>query len=160
MHKVVSPAFAAGLSFAASLLFAVAPARATTSTASMNVSITITAGCTVGVTNINFGSVASTVLATAQTSTAAMGGLFSYTCSPGSATPALTASQGNNFATANNRMKGATNGGFLPYSLTLPTIATFTGSAQTAQITATIPAQATLPTVDSYVDTVVLTLTY
>jgi spore coat protein U-like protein len=42
----------------------------------------------------------------------------------------------------------------------MPTIATFTGAAQTAQITATIPAQATLPTVDVYSDTVVLTLSY
>jgi len=32
--------------------------------------------------------------------------------------------------------------------------------AQTAQITATIPAQTTLPTVDAYTDTVVLTLSY
>lgn len=150
----VAAALAAGFSLALS------SAGATTSTANMNVSITITAGCTVSVTNINFGSVASTVLTSAQTSTAAMGGLFSYTCSPGSNTPVLTANQGNNFLSPNNRMKGAVNGGFLPYSLALPAIATFTGVAQTAQITATIPAQVTLPTVDSYTDTVVLTLTY
>lgn len=144
----------------ASLALAASSARAATSTANMSVSITITAGCTVSVTNINFGSLAATALTAAQTSTAAMGGLFSFICSPGSATPALTAGQGSNFITPNNRMKGATNGGFLPYTLSLPTIPTFTGVAQTAQITATIPAQATLPTVDSYSDIVALTLTY
>ncbi len=135
-------------------------ANATTSTTNMSVSIQITAGCNISVTNINFGSTAATVLTSAQTSTAAMGGLFSYTCSPGTNTPALTAGQGNNYLTSTNRMKGGTLGGFIPYSLTLPSIATFTGSAQTAQITATIPAQATLPAVDTYTDTVVLTLTY
>ena len=57
-------------------------------------------------------------------------------------------------------MKGAASGAFLPYTLTLPTLATATGAAQTAQITATIPAQATLPAIDTYSDTVVLTLTY
>lgn len=154
MRNIVVAALAA-----ASLSLAISSADATTSTANMNVSITITAGCTVGVTSINFGSVAATVLTSAQTSTAAMGGLFSFTCSPGSTTPALTASQGNNFST-NNRMKGATNGGFLPYTLSLPTIPAFTGTTQTAQITATIPAQTTLPSVDSYTDAVVLTLTY
>jgi spore coat protein U-like protein len=57
-------------------------------------------------------------------------------------------------------MKGSTTGKLIPYALNLPAIAAFTGVAQTAQITATIPAQTTLPTVDSYTDTVVLTLTY
>ena len=143
---------------AASLL--VSGAQATTSTTNMNVSIQITAGCNISVTNINFGSMPATNLTSAQTSTAAMGGLFTYTCSPGSNTPALTAGQGNNFLTSTNRMKGAVNAGFIPYSLNLPSIATFTGVAQTAQITATIPAQAALPAVDTYTDTVVLTLTY
>jgi spore coat protein U-like protein len=143
---------------AASLAYS--DADATTSTANMNVSIQITAGCNISVTNINFGSLPATTLTSAQTSTAAMGGLFTYTCSPGSNTPALTAGQGNNYLSPNTRMKGGTLGGFLPYSLNLPAIATFTGSAQTAQITATIPAQATLPAVDTYTDTVVLTLTY
>jgi spore coat protein U-like protein len=134
-------------------------ATAATSTANLNVSIQITSGCTVSVTNINFGSVASTALGVAQTSTAGMGGLFSYTCSPGTTTPALTASQGSYYS-GSNRMKGATNGTFLPYTLNLPSIASFTGALQQAQITATIPAQTTLPTVDTYSDTVVLTLTY
>ena len=65
---------------------------------------------------INFGSMPATNLTSAQTSTAVMGGLFTYTCSPGSNTPALTAGQGNNYQSPNNRMKGATNNGFLPYS--------------------------------------------
>lgn len=134
-------------------------AHAATSTANMTVSITITAACNVSVGNINFGSQAATVLSSALTSTAAMGGLFSYTCSPGSSTPALTAGQGSNFLTSTNRMKGAL-GTFIPYSLNLPAIATFTGNAQSAQITATIPAQATLPAIDTYTDSVVLTLTY
>ena len=140
-------------------LFAVSSARATTSTANMNVSIVITAGCNISVTNINFGSMPATNLTSAQTSTAAMGGLFSYTCSPGASTPSLTAGQGLNYLASSNRMKG-TASNFIPYGLNLPSIATFSGVAQTAQITATIPAQTTLPTVDSYTDTVVLTLTY
>lgn len=138
---------------------AAAPAGATTSTTNMTVGITITAACNISVTNINFGSMVSTALLSAQTSTAGMGGLFTYTCSPGSNTPALTYGHGLNYTTT-NRMIGTTNGGFIPYSLTMPTIATFTGVAQTAQITATIPAQTTLPTVDVYTDTVVLTLSY
>ena len=132
-------------------------AAAATSTSNMNVSITVTAACTLAVTDINFGSVAAATLATAKTSTAAMGGLLTYTCASNN-TPGLTASQGQNFA-AGNRMKGAL-GGFLPYSLTVPTLPTFTGVQQAAQITATIPAQSTLPTVDTYTDQVVLTLTY
>jgi spore coat protein U-like protein len=149
----------ASLTGAAAALF-VSRVQATTSTTNMNVSIQITAGCNISVTNINFGSMPATNLTSAQTSTAAMGGLFTYTCSPGASTPALTAGQGNNFLTGANRMKGAVSAGFIPYSLNLPSVATFTGVAQTAQITATIPAQATLPTVDTYTDTVVLTLTY
>ena len=151
--------FAAAVLAAGFALAAAGPASATTSTTNMNVSITITAACNISVTNINFGSVPSTTLAAAQTSTVAMGGLFSYTCSPGTAAPVLTAGNGNNYS-GGNRMKGGTLGGFLPYTLNLPAIAAFTGNAQTAQITATIPAQATLPAVDTYTDTVVLTLTY
>ncbi len=148
----------------AAAVFAVAAlaasaASAATSTANMNVSIQITAGCNISVTNIAFPATPSTSLSSALTSTAAMGGLFTYTCSPGTSTPALTAGQGANFV-GSNRMKGSTTGAFLPYTLNLPSIATFTGAAQTAQITATIPAQATLPAVDTYTDTVVLTLTY
>lgn len=130
---------------------------AATSTSNMNVSITVTAACSLAVTDINFGSVAAAALATANTSTAAMGGLLTYTCASNN-TPGLTASQGQNFA-AGNRMKGAL-GGFLPYSLTVPTLPVFTGVQQAAQITATIPAQSTLPTVDAYTDQVVLTLAY
>jgi spore coat protein U-like protein len=136
-----------------------APAGATTSTVNMSVGITITAACSLSVTNINFGSMVSTALTTAQTSTSAMGGLLTYTCSPGSATPALTYGQGANYSST-NRMKGTTNGGYIPYSLAMPTISAFTGVAQTAQITATIPALTTLPAVDVYSDTVVLTMTY
>ncbi len=135
------------------------PAGAASSTTNMTVAITLTAACNISVTNINFGSMTSTALLSAQTSTPAMGGLFSYTCSPGSNTPTLTYGQGSNYSSS-NRMIGASNGGFIPYSLTMPTIATFTGAAQTAQITATIPAQATLPAIDTYSDTVVLTLSY
>ena len=138
---------------------AIAPASATTSTTNMTVGITITAACNISATNINFGSMAAAALLSTQTSTAGMGGLFTYTCSPGSNAPSLAFGNGANYSSG-NRMIGTTNGGFIPYSLNMPTIATFTGSAQTAQITATIPAQATLPTVDVYSDTVVLTLTY
>jgi spore coat protein U-like protein len=133
-------------------------AFAASSTATMNVSIAVTAACNVSVTDINFGSVPATTLAASLTSTAGQGGLFTYTCGPTSTTPALTAGQGQNYSGA-NRMKGAL-GGFIPYSLNVPAVAAFTGVAQTAQITATIPAQATLPAADSYTDAVVLTLTY
>ena len=144
---------------AAVLGAASAPAGATTSTTNMTVGITITAACNISVTNINFGSMLSTALLSAQTSTPAMGGLFTYTCSPGSNTPSLAYGNGTHYS-GGNRMLGATNGGFLPYTLAMPVIATFTGVAQTAQITATIPVQVTLPAVDVYSDTVVLTLSY
>ncbi len=136
-----------------------APAAfAAQSTANMNVSITVTAACTVSVTDINFGSVPATALSAAMTSTAAMGGLFTYTCGAESNTPALAASQGQNYSSS-NRMKGAL-GSFLPYALNVPAVSAFSGAAQTAQITATSPAQGTLPAVDTYTDAVVLTLTY
>ena len=149
--------FACGLVGVAAL-FGLSPAAlAAQSTANMNVSISVTAACTVGVTDINFGSVSAATLASALTSTAANGGLLTYTCAS-SNTPSLAASQGQNYSSG-NRMKG-TLGGMLPYSLTVPTLPPFTGAQQTAQITATIPAQAILPAVDTYTDAVVLTLTY
>ena len=93
-----------------------APAAfAAQSTANMNVGITVTAACNVAVTDINFGSVPASTLASALTSTAAMGGLFTYTCGASSNTPTLAASQGQNYA-GGNRMKGLL-GGFLDYSL-------------------------------------------
>ena len=155
MRNFITAAAAA----AAALAFA-SSAAANTSTANMSVSIQITSGCVVSVTSINFGSIPSTTLASAMTSTSLQGGLFTYTCSPGSAAPSLAASQGANYASSSNQMKGSSTGKLIPYSLNLPSIATFTGVAQTAQITATIPAQTTLPTVDTYSDTVVLTLSY
>jgi spore coat protein U-like protein len=88
-----------------------------------------------------------------------MGGLFSYTCSPGSNPPSLAYGNGLNYSSG-NRMIGAVNGAFIPYTLNMPTISAFTGATQTAQITATIPAQGSPPTVDTYSDTVVLTLSY
>ena len=154
--KILISAAAIGV---AALQAASAPANATTSTTNMTVGITITAACSISATNINFGSMASTALLSTQTSTAGMGGLFSYTCSPGSNAPSLAYSHGANYSSG-NRMIGTTNGGFIPYSLNMPTIVTFTGSAQTAQITATIPAQTTLPAIDAYSDSVVLTLSY
>lgn len=51
-------------------------------------------------------------------------------------------------------------GGFIPYTLNVGSVSAFTGNAQTAQITATIPAMTTLPAVDTYTDAVVLTLAY
>jgi spore coat protein U-like protein len=124
----------------------------------MNVSITVTSACNISVTDINFGAVPASALASALTSTAGMGGLFTYTCGASTATPSLTASQGQNYS-GSNRMKG-TLGAFLPYSLNIPAVAAFSGAAQTAQITATIPAQGTLPAADTYTDAVVLTLSY
>jgi spore coat protein U-like protein len=141
------------------ILAACAPARAMTSTTNMTVDVTVTSACAISVTNIDFGSMLSTALLSAQTSTAAMGGLFTYTCSTGSNPPSLTYGNGQSYSSG-NRMIGASNGGFIPYSLNMPTIAAFTGSAQTAQITATIPALAAPPTVDAYSDTIVLTLNY
>lgn len=149
-----------GYLLAAAALCAVpfAAANAATSTATMNVSITITGGCTISVTDINFGSVQATVLSSALTSTAAQGGLVSYTCAAQAQLPVLSAGNGANH-TATNRMKG-TLGGFIGYSLNVPAVPAFNGALQTAQVTATIPAQAILPALDSYTDAVVMTLTY
>ncbi len=143
----------------AAVLFA-APAAsfAAQSTANMNVSITVTSGCAIAVTDINFGSVQATVLSTALTSTSAQGGLLTYTCGATGTTPSLAAG-GGLYASGSNRMKGSL-GGFIPYSLNVPAVSPFTGAAQTAQITATIPAQGTLPASDTYNDAVVLTLSY
>ena len=153
-------------SLAASLAFAaLASSSAFAATSTINnftVSVAITAGCTISATNINFGSLQGNVLlATAQTSTVGQGGLFTYQCTTGGAAPVLTASTGGQPSGGVARMKGITSAlDFIPYSLTMPTIAAFTGAAQTAQITATIPIMATAPAVDSYSDTVTLTLTY
>lgn len=138
-------------------LVVVAPASAMagTATTNMTVGITVTSACSLTVTDINFGTVPATTLASALTSTAAMGGLLSYNCATA---PTLSAGQGKNYSSS-NRMIGAVSGSFIPYSLNLPTLSAATG-AQTAQITATIPAQSNLPTGDSYTDQVVLTLTY
>jgi spore coat protein U-like protein len=149
--------FACGLVATAALLAAPAASFAAQTTANMNVSISVTSACGVSVTDIQFGSVPASSLSTAMTSTAAMGGLFTYSCASAN-TPALVASQGQNYASG-NRMKGLL-GGYLPYGLNVPSLVAFTGAAQTSQITATIPAQGTLPAVDTYTDAVVLTLTY
>lgn len=151
---------AAGLALAA---LGSTSAVATTSTISnFTVSIQIIAGCTISATNINYGAMQGNVLlGAAQTSTAAMGGLFTYQCTsnPSGPVPALSASTGANPSGAQARMKGAL-GGFINYSLNMPVIAAFTGASQTAQITATIPTVTTVPAVDNYTDTVTLTLTY
>ena len=136
----------------------IAAATAATSTATMTDSITVTGGCTIAVTDINFGSVQSTVLSSALTSTAAQGGLVSYTCASQAQLPVLSAGNGANHTTT-NRMKG-TLGGFIGYSLNVPTVLAFSGVLQTAQVTATIPAQGVLPALDTYTDAVVMTLTY
>ncbi len=157
MHIVQSKVVAASAIIAWS--FGVAPAGATSSTINMSVGITITAACNLSVTNINFGSMLATALTSAQTSTPAMGGLLTYTCSPGSNTPSLGYGQGLHYTTS-NQMMGVNTATYIPYTLTMPTIATFTGVIQTAQIYANIPPQTTLPAVDVYSDTVVLTLSY
>jgi spore coat protein U-like protein len=149
---------ARGFFVATAAVLAAPAAFAAQSTANMNVSLTVTAACNVSVTDINFGSVPASALSAAMTSTAAMGGLFTYTCGSSTTTPSLSAGQGKNYS-GGNRMKGSL-GSFLPYSLNVPTVAAFTGAAQTAQITATVPAQGTLPAVDTYTDAVVLTLSY
>lgn len=147
---------------AAVLPLATGSALATTSTVNnFQVSIGITAGCNISATNIAYGAIqGGALLTTAQVSTAAMGGLVTYQCAAGTGTsPTLTASTGANPTGAQANMKG-TLGGLIPYSLAMPAIAAFTGATQTAQITATIPVMAVAPSVDSYVDTVTLTLTY
>ena len=125
MRKV----FARG-SAALAVLLAAPAAFAAQSTANMNVSITVTAACNVSVTDINFGPVPATALAASMTSTAAMGGLFTYTCGDASNTPTLAAGPGQ-YNSSGNRMKG-TLGSFLPYSLNVPAVAAFTGDAHGA----------------------------
>jgi hypothetical protein len=147
-----------GAFLTAALVAASTPSHATTSTANMNVGITVTAGCNVSVTDINFGNVAASAFTASQTSTSGEGGLFTYTCGATTTTPALTASHGANYTTTNNML--GVLGGTLPYTLNIGSVSTFTGNAQTAQITATIPIQSTLPAVDVYTDAVVLTLSY
>jgi len=151
---------AAGLALAA---LGSGSAFATTSTISnFTVSVQIIAGCTISATNINYGAMqGNLLLTTAQTSTPAMGGLFTYQCTPNPSgpVPALTASTGANPNGAQPRMKGVL-GGYINYGLNMPAIAAFTGASQTAQITATIPTVTTAPAVDTYTDTVTLTLTY
>jgi len=157
MYKRIASA-SAGMALLAST-----PAFATTSTINnFTVSVSITAGCTISATNINFGGVqGNALLTTAQTSTPAMGGLFTYQCTPNTGTaPSLAASTGANPNGAQARMKGTTFGGFINYNVNVPSITAFSGASQTAQITATIPTLATVPSVDSYTDTVTLTLTY
>lgn len=157
---MMKQSLALGLAIAA---FGASSALATTSTINnFTVSITITAGCTISATNINFGSVPGQNLLTGPlTSTAGQGGLFTYQCTANTGTsPTLTANTGAHPTGAQAYMKGSTYSGLIPYSLTMPTITTFNGAAQTAQITATIPTQTTIPSVDTYSDTVTLTLTY
>ena len=140
------------------LLAAPAASFAAQSTANMNVAITVTSGCAISVTDINFGGVQASAFTAAMTSTAAMGGLFTYICGASGTTPSLAAGAGL-YSSGSNRMKGSL-GGFLPYSLNVPAISSFTGSAQTAQVTATIPVPGALPAADTYNDAVVLTLSY
>jgi len=146
----------------AMLPLATGSALAATSTVNnFQVSINITAGCNISATNIAYGAIqGSALVTTAQVSTPAMGGLVTYQCATGTGTsPVLTASTGANATGGQANMIG-TLGGLIPYSLAMPAIAAFTGSTQTAQITATIPIMAAAPAVDSYTDTVTLTLTY
>src|ERR1700733_13149818 len=78
-----------GAFLTAALVAASTPSHATTSTANMNVGITVTAGCNVSVTDINFGNVAASAFTASQTSTSGEGGLFTYTCGATTTTPAL-----------------------------------------------------------------------
>ena len=145
--------------FAAALLALIAPASgalAATTTTSMPVSITITNACTISVTPLVFTTTAGTTLSSAYSTTT--GGVFSYQCTPNGLVPGLTYGNGNNFS-GTNRMKG-TGGTFIPYSLSAVTLVTPTGAVQTATIPGLIPAQASIPAVDTYTDSVVLTLTY
>ena len=135
-----------------------APAVAATSTTNMTVNIQIVAACVLAVTNINFGTQTAASVAAGMVSTVAMGGLFTSTC-PNGTSPVLTASQGANWSGTTNRMKGVTPTNLIPYSLAWPALPPSTGALVTTQITATLPVQAA-PAIDTYTDSVVLTLTY
>lgn len=150
---------ALGLALAA---FGACPAFATTSVINnFTVSISITAGCTISATNLVFTSIPGNVLlTTAQSAGAGQGGVFTYQCTATSTTPTLTATKGAQPSGGQAYMKGTSTGGLIPYTLVTPTITAFTGAAQTAQLTATIPTMTTVPAVDTYSDTVTLTLTY
>ena len=142
--------------------FATGSAHAATSAINnFQVTISITTGCTISATDIAFGNLqGSILLTTAQTSTAAMGGLFHYQCAAGAGPlPVLTASSGAHPSGAQARMIGL-SGGFINYNLTMPSLVAFTGAPQAAQIIANIPTVATAPAVDSYSDMVTLTMTY
>lgn len=148
---------------AAASLLTFGAAQATTVTLNnFQVNVSITSGCTITATNINFGAIAGSVLlTTSQTSTAAMGGLFTYQCNGGSgAAPVLTASTGAHASGTQPRMAGSIGTDFINYTLAMPSLAAFNGTAQTGQITATIPTVAAVPQVDTYADSVTLTMTY
>jgi spore coat protein U-like protein len=150
-----------GSLIAATVLTAVlplAPAFAATSTTNMTVNIQIVAACTLSVTNTNFGTQTAASVAAGMVSTAAMGGVFTSTC-PNGTSPVLTASQGANWSGTTNRMKGVTPTNLIPYSLAWQALPPSTGALVTTQITATLPVQAA-PAIDTYTDSVVLTLTY
>ena len=140
------------------ILAGVAPAVATGSTTgTLNVSATVTAGCTItSVGSLTFpakngsdyvaGAVSSTNSAT-----------LTYVCDPGTS-PSLSFNTGSNSSTS-TQMKGS-NGGYLPYTLTSGTFSQANGQSQQVSISGVVLQQTTAPAAGVYTDAVTVTLSF
>jgi spore coat protein U-like protein len=150
-------------------------AVATTVTGSLTVTMTITAGCTITSPTLTFPSTVGTALTAAAVPASTT---VSVTCTNGSPYT-IGMGQGGNYTTSNRMVS---SGNYIPYGLFVdaalthpwttganPTtcttsndcsIGTGTGSAQTITIYGNVPIMAVAPTVGTYTDTVVMTVTY
>jgi spore coat protein U-like protein len=164
------------LGLAAGLL--AAPLFAGTATGNLTVQATVVAGCSLntgganaGNALLNFGNVSSTLANIDADTTSTGNNGLSIICT--NTTPySVTANNGLNATGTQDRMVGAA-GVFLPYNLyttagrtiAFPNSGTSLGGvgnglAQTIPVYGRIPAGTTLPAPGSYLDTVVLTVTY
>ncbi len=173
--NVIARAMAAGISLAL-LIAAPETAPAATSTGNLTVQVTITAGCSVSGTTLNFGSNNGNNLLAAQITATAN---LSVTCTTGSPY-SVGLDNGLNASGSQRRMQSS--GQFLNYNLftdaaglvpwsagSTPTtcatltncvLGTGTGTAQTITVYGRIPITASSPAPGSYTDTVTITVTY
>ena len=159
-------------------LFATGPvvAQAGTSTATLSVSIVITASCTINPATLIFASTAGTTLITTAVNGSST---VSITCTGGSPY-SIAMDNGANASGSQRRMNSGAN--FLNYNLyvdaahTLPWstatnsttcttagdcfLGTGNGAAQTINIYGVVPTTATAPPPGTYTDTVTMTITF
>ena len=151
-------------------------AQAGTSTATLSVSIVITASCTINPATLIFASTAGTSLITTAVNGSST---VSVTCTSGSPY-SIAMDNGSNASGSQRRMSSGAN--FLNYNLyvdsahTLPWstatssttctttgdcyLGTGNGSAQTVNIYGVVPTTATAPPSGTYTDTVTMTITF